>query len=46
MGKVQRKITIDEDLNNDLKQRPYINVSAFCNRKLRDYVEKEKKQFE
>ena len=44
MKKVQRNITIDQDLDQDLRERPYINVSALCNKKLREHVEKEKKQ--
>jgi len=42
MRKVQRNITIDQKLDEDLKERPYINVSALCNKKLREHVEEEK----
>jgi len=43
MPKKQRNITIDEDLDYELKERPYINVSALCNKKLREHIEEEKK---
>jgi post-segregation antitoxin (ccd killing protein) len=46
MKKVQRNITIDEDLDYELRERPYINVSALCNKKLREHIEKEKQQSE
>jgi post-segregation antitoxin (ccd killing protein) len=46
MKKVQRNITIDMDLDYELKERPYINVSGFCNKKLREHIEKEKQQNE
>jgi len=42
MKKVQRNITIDQKLNQELKKRPYINVSALCNKKLYEHIEEEK----
>jgi len=44
MGKVQRNITIDSKLNDELKELPHINVSGFCNKKLKEHVEKEKQK--
>jgi len=42
MKKVQRNITIDEKLDYELKERPYINVSALCNKKLWEHIKEEK----
>lgn len=41
--KVQRQITIDRELNEELKQRPEINVSGLCGVALRQYLEEIKK---
>lgn len=38
--KTQRTITIDKDLDKQLKARPYINVSGIINEFLKDYLEK------
>ena len=44
MGKVRRNISLDKDLNYELQERPYINVSAFCNKRLREHLEEEKQR--
>ncbi len=44
MGKVKRTITLDSELNDQLKELPQINVSGFCNIKLKEYVAEENKK--
>jgi len=41
--KVQRNITIDNDVNNWLKDNPQINASALINRFLKEQREENKK---
>jgi len=36
-GKVQRTITLDSDLNQTLREHPYINASALINDLLKQY---------
>jgi post-segregation antitoxin (ccd killing protein) len=38
--KTQRTITIDQDLDTQLKENPQINVSGIVNKFLREYLEK------
>ena len=38
--KTQRTITIDTDLDEQLKSHPYINVSGLVNKFLKEYLEK------
>ena len=42
MNKVKRSISIDADIDYELRERPYINVSALCNEKLREHIKEEK----
>jgi len=37
--KEQRNITIDKEINDELKQRSHINVSALINGLLKKYLE-------
>ena len=40
--KEQRTITIDADVNRELKRDPTRNVSALCNKLLRQWIEENK----
>ena len=41
--KTQRNITIDKEVNEELKRHPHINVSALINELLKQYLEENKR---